>query len=395
MSDYFYDGIMPNYTIGTKNIKIDPTNNTLTISDSSINKVLNINSQQLSNNSGQSLLFSDIYTTVNKTLAITYPSTNSTTLNVNNTITLTNGTTTNTLNQSDWTGTIKTLNSTQNLTHYLNMSDASTTGQGNPQKSTLITANPFTGNVAATTFTGALTGNSSSASAIAVTSDNTSGTYYIPFSKTIDPLANTLYIDNVIGPLTYNPNNSTLTAAIFSGVATTATNVTTTDNNTATTYYLPFVSGVSGSTGLLVDTLTGPLTYVPSTSTLTASTFSGTLSGTVQLPTSTQAATFVAGVLTVQGGFVSLRSNTIIFTGTINAISSLSLVNPLNNSTYYVAIQNNGSLALTIQTGLGANIKTTYSSVISVGPGGSALMTINVITLNSVQTTIVGVSTLT
>jgi anthranilate phosphoribosyltransferase len=62
---------------------------------------------------------------------------------------------------------------------------------------------------------------------------------------------------------------------------------------------------------------------------------------------------------------------------------------------YYVSIQNNGSLALTIQTGLGSNIKTTYSSVISVGPGGSALMTINIITLNAIQTTIVGVSVLT
>jgi hypothetical protein len=391
MSDYFYDGIMPNYTIGTKNIKIDPTNNTLTISDSSINKVLNINSQQLSNNSGQSLLFSDIYTTVNKTPAITYPSTNSTTLNVNNTITLTNGTTTNTLNQSDWTGTIKTQNSTQNLTHYLNMSDASTTGQGNPQKSSLITANPSTGNVAATTFTGALTGNSSSASTIALTSDNTSGTYFVPFSKTIDPSTNTLYIDNVIGPLTYNPNNSTLTAAIFSGVATTATNVTTTDNNTATTYYLPFVSGVSGSTGLLVDTITGPLTYVPSSGLLTATTFVGD----IQTSNSSNLAGFAAGVLSYSPGLVSYRCGTVTITGTSNAISSLSLTNVRNNGVYYIAIQNNGSLALTIQTGLGANIKTTYSSVISVGPGGSALMSINIITLNSVQTTIVGVSTLT
>ena len=391
MSDYFYDGIMPNYTIGTKNIKIDPTNNTLTISDSSINKVLNINSQQLSNNSGQSLLFSDIYTTVNKTTALTYPPTNSTTLNVNNTITLTNGTTTNTLNQSDWTGTIKTQNSTQNLTHYLNMSDASATGQGNPQKSTLITANPFTGNVSATTFSGALTGNSSSASAIALTSDNTSGTYYVPFSKTIDPSTNTLYIDNITGPLTYNPNSSTLTAAIFSGVATTATNVTTTDNNTITTYYIPFCSGVSSSTGLFVDSLSGPLTYNPSASILTAGIFGGDL----QANTTTQAATFAAGVLTISAGTYTYRNFTYNFTGTTNAISSLSITTPRNNGVYYVALQNNGSLALTIQTGLGTNIKTTYPSVISVAPAGSALMTINIITLNAIQTTIVGVSTLT
>ena len=98
MSDYFFDGQMPNYrsSDGLKNVKIDPDNNQITITDISNNKILNINSQQLSNNSGQSLLFADIYTTVNKAGAITYPSTNITTLNVNNTITLTNGTTTNT-----------------------------------------------------------------------------------------------------------------------------------------------------------------------------------------------------------------------------------------------------------------------------------------------------------
>ena len=56
----------------------------------------------------------------------------------NNTITLTDGTTTNTLNKSDWTGTIKTFNTTTNATHYLNFSDSSATGQGNPQKCNLI-----------------------------------------------------------------------------------------------------------------------------------------------------------------------------------------------------------------------------------------------------------------
>ena len=50
--------------------------------------------------------------------AITYPPTNSNTLNINNTISLTDGTTTNTLNQSDWTGTIKTVNTAADVTHF-------------------------------------------------------------------------------------------------------------------------------------------------------------------------------------------------------------------------------------------------------------------------------------
>lgn len=63
-----------------------------------------------------------------------------------------------------------------------------------------------------------ITGSSaSSASAttsqqIKLTSDNTDGTYFIPFSKTISPTNNTLYIDNETIPLTYNPSLFTLTA---------------------------------------------------------------------------------------------------------------------------------------------------------------------------------------
>ena len=57
MSDYCFDGQMPNFrsSDGLKNVKIDPDNNQITITDISNNKILNINSQQLSNNSGQSL----------------------------------------------------------------------------------------------------------------------------------------------------------------------------------------------------------------------------------------------------------------------------------------------------------------------------------------------------
>jgi hypothetical protein len=84
-----------------------------------------------------------------------------------------------------------------------------------------------------------------------------------------------------------------------------------------------------------------------------------------------------------------------IFPGTTNTISSITLINLYNNATYYVAIQNNGSGNLTINTGLGANIKTTYSSAIIVPTIGSALMTINTITLNGVATIIVDVKVLT
>jgi hypothetical protein len=70
----------------TKTVTIDPDLNSLVLSDTVTNKVLTINSQQLSNNSGQSLLFADIYTSVNKIPAINYPSDNATTLNITDTV---------------------------------------------------------------------------------------------------------------------------------------------------------------------------------------------------------------------------------------------------------------------------------------------------------------------
>ena len=105
MSDYFFDGQIPSYRSSdlTKSVKIDPDNNSIIINDTTTNKILNINAQQLSNNSGQSLLFSDIYLTVNKTPSITYPPTNSNTLNINNSIVLTDRTITNTLSNISWT----------------------------------------------------------------------------------------------------------------------------------------------------------------------------------------------------------------------------------------------------------------------------------------------------
>jgi len=76
-----------------------------------------------------------------------------------------------------------------------------------PSTSTLTT-----NTITATTFSGSLSGNASSASSISLTSDDTSGTYYLPFSKTVASNS-TLYVDNSTTPLTYNPSTSTLTSS--------------------------------------------------------------------------------------------------------------------------------------------------------------------------------------
>ena len=173
--------------------------------------------------------------------------------------------------------------------------------------------------------------------------------------------------------------------------ATTATRINTTDNNTSSQFYLPFVTGVSASSQLFIDSITGPLSYNPSFGTLTNSIFVGD----IQVNSVSITVTYNAPVLSFDALNRTLRNGTVIITGTANIISSLSLSNVRNNGIHYIALQNNGSGNLTISTGLGANIKTTYSSAIIIPATGSALMKINVITLNAIQTTIVDVKVLT
>jgi hypothetical protein len=76
-------------------------------------------------------------------------------------------------------------------------------------------------------------------------------------------------------------------------------------------------------------------------------------------------------------------------------VTTLNLTGSRNNGRYYVAIRNNGTLATSFLTGLGANILTKYSATVVVPASSSAFMMINTITLNGVTTTIVGIDLLT
>ena len=63
-----------------------------------------------------------------------------------------------------------------------------------------------------------------------------------------------------------------------------ATAISVTDNNTNATFYPTFVTGSGSSQTMFADITTTPLTYIPSTGTLSASTLSATtaLSGLLQ-----------------------------------------------------------------------------------------------------------------
>jgi hypothetical protein len=101
------------------------------------------------------------------------------------------------------------------LTHFLNFSDSASTGQNNPLKCSLITCNPSTGNITATSFNGSLVGNSSTASRIEITDDNSNITYYIPFCSGVGT-SQQLLIDSITRPLSYNPSTSAISATSLS-----------------------------------------------------------------------------------------------------------------------------------------------------------------------------------
>jgi hypothetical protein len=128
---------------------------------------------------------------------------NSTTINYD-CIVLTDGTTTNTINGTGYT----TKNTLANETYYLNFSDNLESGISSIYKTSKLNCNPSTGTITATTFAG-------SATNIVLTSDNTNGTYFIPFTKTSGTGNKQLFIDDTINQLTYNPSTSTLTSTAF------------------------------------------------------------------------------------------------------------------------------------------------------------------------------------
>ena len=297
--------------------------------------------------------------------------------------------TANVLDQDKWTGNIQTVNTVANLTHYLNFSDSSSTGYGYPQKTAGISCNPSTNTITATTFIGSA---SSSISAVGVnlTSDDTSGTYYLPFSKTTASIANQLYIDNSTTPITYNPLASTLTASVFSGSATTAA---ITDTNTNATFYPLFVSSAGTAQTLRCDLATGPFSYNPSSGNLAVG---GSLTavrydGDVKLPTTTAAITsFTAGILTLAIGSGSFRNFGWIVTGAANTMSGLTLTATSVNCVNYVMIINNGTGNLTINTGLtGGTYYLKYTAAVVVPAGGLAVLSINILSVNTITRVVV------
>jgi len=176
-------------------------------------------------------------------------------------------------------------------------------GSGNFSAGT-ITAN-LTGNV-----TGDVTGNSDTATTatnVNVTANNsTNESTYLVFvdgasgtqgaetdtALRYNPSSNTMTINSGSGTVEANLSGNATTSSSCTGNSATATNATnatnvaiTNDSSTSSTRYITFSSATSGNTATRIDT---NLTYIPSTNTLSAATFSGNATSATQLQTARQ-----------------------------------------------------------------------------------------------------------
>ena len=119
------------------------------------------------------------------------------------------------------------------------------------------------------------------------------------------------------------------------------------------------------------------------------------LNGTLIQPTTQNTATYTSPTLSINGSGYTFRNSNINFTNGSNTISALTLTSMIIGGEYNIGIYNAGSGNLTINTGLGTNIKTIHSSNINISSGTYALMKINVLTINALSIYIVQVNQLT
>ena len=205
---------------------------------------------------------------------------------------------------------------------------------------------PLTGNV-----TGNLTGTATTAQNINTTAATTAATHFVLFSP-VNATASGVAVSSD-AQLQFNPGTNVLTADVFSGnvsgtavtatnffgtlvgnssTATTSANVNTVSATTNATHFVTF-SPVNGASGVAISS-DAQLTYNPSTDVLSATTFSGNVSGTAV------SATTFFGALT---GTATTAQNINTTTATTAGAHFL-LFSPVNATASGVAVSSDSTL---------------------------------------------------
>jgi hypothetical protein len=259
-----------------------------------------------------------------------------------------------------------------------------------------LSYNPSTSVLTSTTFSGALSGNATSATTattattatnITTTSDNTSGTYYIPFSKTTAGTSTAIYLDDTTTALTYNPSTSSLSSVQYVASASGSTNTLGSSSmaisNAGGTLTLNQGS-LTASTTFVINSTSGQVINLQTNGTTQSSI---TASGVqISLLTTQGTATYASPTLTIattgSAPYPTMYTNLITFSGSTVAQTISTITPPTNmpiNAMYMVYITNSNTSAgaITVNaTSLGSGIKTTYTSNVVIPISSFALGTL-------------------
>jgi hypothetical protein len=257
---------------------------------------------------------------------------------------------------------------------YVTLADGATGTQA-IQSDAGITYNPSSNTLTTTTFTGALSGNASSATVgttvtVADAGDAANSAHYLAmFTSATGNLG-----AKTDGDLTYNPSTDTLTVSALSGTASLASTVTVTDSGNANAaWYLTMVDGATGTQAVQSDT---GLTFNPNTNTLTVANITGTASLATEVTatdtgddnveyfvTMVDGATGSQGVQTDAGIKFNAQSNTLTvsnLTGTASLATTASVATTVtatdtgdDNVDYFVTMVDGATGAQDIQTDAG------------------------------------------
>jgi hypothetical protein len=200
-----------------------------------------------------------------------------------------------------------------------------------------------------------------------ITNNNNNSTFYPTFVSGSGNVG--LFADITNGPMSYNPSTSTLTATTFSGTATFAANITVTNNTTlSTNHYLNGTTTTGTGRSLISSTTTFPY-VIPQTGLFA-------VQGGLSLPINFLGNSFALGLLILTNNDVLNSVSNFSFNITAD-VAAMQFINFRIGGIYRLFIANTSGSGKTISRNLGPNIFTSYTSGKIIDNGNRAILDIN------------------
>ena len=224
------------------------------------------------------------------------------------------------------------------------------------------------GKVTATTFVGDLSGNAASSSTAIVTETNT-GTLYPTFVNSTNSGTKPLLIDSLTTPISYSPATGALSTTTFVGDLSGNASKIAIGSASGGTSYSVVLADASGTTVPCYRTTTTTFTYSNAVGTLTVA--------FLNLWTFANTVTFSAGVMTMSGSptFQDFKWTP---TTTVGTVTGISYTNKRTGCYVRVIITNSTGTAFSINNSLTGNVKTNWTTPVSIASNAVWIMSIAV-----------------